>query len=120
MLLDSTAHAEMIALTSAFEALNSKQLKDCSMYVTLEPCSMCAGALVLSRLENLYFGAYDNKTGACGSVLNITNNKHLNHKINVYGGILDAECSSLLKAFFNLKRNSSGDVIGNKNNFSVN
>jgi tRNA(adenine34) deaminase len=120
MLLDSTAHAEMIALTSAFEALNSKQLKDCSMYVTLEPCSMCAGALVLSRLENLYFGAYDNKTGACGSVLNITNNKHLNHKINVYGGILDAECSSLLKAFFNLKRNASGDVIGNKNNFSVN
>jgi len=120
MLHDATAHAEMIALTSAFEALNTKQLTGCSMYVTLEPCSMCAGALVLSRLENLYFGAFDNKTGACGSVLNITNNKHLNHKINVYGGILDAECSSLLKAFFNLKRNTSGNIAGNKNNFSVN
>ena len=119
-LTDPTAHAEMMALTSAFDALKTKQLKGCSMYVTLEPCSMCAGALVLSRLENLYFGAFDNKTGACGSVLNITNHNHLNHKINVYGGILDAECSSLIKAFFNEKRNTSGDIPENLNNFSVN
>ena len=116
ILLDPTAHAEMMALTSAFDALKIKQLKGCSMYVTLEPCSMCAGALVLSRLENLYFGAYDNKTGACGSVLNITNNNHLTHKINVYGGILDSECSSLIKAFFIEKRNTPGNI----NNFSVN
>jgi tRNA(adenine34) deaminase len=118
MLTDPTAHAEMMALTSAFDALKTKQLKGCSMYVTLEPCSMCAGALVLAKLENLYFGAYDNKTGACGSVLNITNNNHLNHNINVYGGILDSECSSLIKAFFNEKR--SNDMPGNLNNFSIN
>lgn len=118
MLTDPTAHAEMMALTSAFDALKTKQLKGCSMYVTLEPCSMCAGALVLAKLENLYFGSYDNKTGACGSVLNITNNNHLNHNINVYGGILDAECSSLIKAFFSEKRNN--DIPGNLNNFSIN
>jgi tRNA(adenine34) deaminase len=118
MLTDPTAHAEMMALTSAFDALKSKQLKGCSMYVTLEPCSMCAGALVLAKLENLYFGAYDNKTGACGSVLNITNNNHLNHSINVYGGILDAECSSLIKSFFNKKRKN--DIPDNLNNFSIN
>lgn len=117
-LTDPTAHAEMMALTSAFDALKTKQLKGCSMYVTLEPCSMCAGALVLSRLENLYFGAFDNKTGACGSVLNITNHNHLNHKINVYGGILDAECSSLIKSFFTEKRNN--DMPGSLNNFSIN
>jgi len=120
MLIDPTAHAEMMALTSAFDALKTKQLKGCSMYVTLEPCSMCAGALMLSRIENLYFGAYDNKTGACGSVINITNNNHLNHKINVYGGILDVECGLLLKAFFNEKRNTTGNTSGNLNNFSVN
>lgn len=105
-LKDPTAHAEMMALTSAFAYLESKVLTGCSMYVTLEPCSMCAGAIVLSKLDNLYFGAYDNKTGACGSVLNITNNTSLNHSINVYGGILDLECSSLLKSFFELKRNT--------------
>ena len=103
---DPTAHAEMLALTSAFDALQSKSLKGCSMYVTLEPCSMCAGAIVLSKIDNLYFGAYDNKAGACGSVLNITNNKSLNHKVNVYGGILDEECGLLLKVFFELKRSN--------------
>ena len=103
-LKDPTAHAEMMALTSAFAYLESKTLAGCSMYVTLEPCSMCAGAIVLSKLENLYFGAYDNKAGACGSVLNITNNHSLNHSVNVYGGILDSECSLLLKSFFSSKR----------------
>lgn len=104
-LKDSTAHAEMMALTSAFSSLESKVLNGCSMYVTLEPCSMCAGAIVLSKVENLYFGAYDNKAGGCGSVLNITNNSSLNHSVNVYGGILDLECSHILKSFFNSKRN---------------
>lgn len=103
---DPTAHAEMLALTSAFDAMQSKTLKGCSMYVTLEPCSMCAGAIVLSKLDNLYFGAYDIKAGACGSVLNITNNKSLNHKVNVYGGVLDEECAMLLKAFFERKRSN--------------
>lgn len=118
LLLDATAHAEMIALTSAFDSLKNKSLKGCSMYVTLEPCSMCAGALVLARIENLYFGAYDIKTGACGSVLNITNNNHLNHNINVYGGILDAECGSLIKAFFSEKREGLND--GKSDGFFLN
>lgn len=106
-LKDPTAHAEMLAITSAVEYLNSKILKGCSMYVTLEPCSMCAGALVLSKIDNLFFGAYDPKSGACGSVLNITNQKQLNHKVNVLGGILDDKCGLLLKAFFEKKRISN-------------
>ncbi|HEY5533381.1 MAG TPA: nucleoside deaminase [Ignavibacteria bacterium] len=104
ILKDPTAHCEMLAITSAAEYLQSKKLTGCSMYVTLEPCAMCAGAIVLSKIENLYFGAYDTKSGASGSVLNITNNKLLNHKCNVYGGILDFECSEVLKTFFIPKR----------------
>ncbi len=103
-LKDPTAHAEIIAITSAAEYLQSKQLIGCSMYVTLEPCSMCAGALVLSKIENLYFGSYDVKCGAAGSAFNITNSKNLNHSVNVYGGILDTECSDLLKSFFDVRR----------------
>lgn len=103
---DPTAHAEMLALTSAFDALGSKQLKGCSLYVTLEPCSMCAGAIVLAKVDCIYFGAYDPKAGACGSVINITNNKSLNHKVKSYGGILDGESAFLLKAFFEAKRQS--------------
>ena len=103
-LKDPTAHAEIIAITSAASYLSSKVLLGCSMYVTLEPCSMCAGAIVLAKMENLYFGAFDNKSGACGSVLNITNNKSLNHQLSVSGGILDAECAGLLKSFFEVRR----------------
>lgn len=103
-LKDPTAHAEIIAITSAASYLSSKALLGCSMYVTLEPCSMCAGAIVLSKMENLYFGAFDNKSGACGSVLNITNNKSLNHQLSVSGGILDSECAGLLKSFFEVRR----------------
>jgi tRNA(adenine34) deaminase len=103
-LKDPTAHAEIIAITSAASYLSSKVLLGCSMYVTLEPCSMCAGAIVLAKIENLYFGAFDNKSGACGSVLDITNNKSLNHQLSVSGGILDSECSGLLKSFFEVRR----------------
>jgi len=103
-LKDPTAHAEILAITSASAYLDSKVLKNCSMYVTLEPCSMCAGAIVLSKLDNLFFGAFDPKSGACGSVMNITNNKSLNHKVNVLGGILDKECGDILKSFFKGKR----------------
>lgn len=103
-LKDATAHAEIIAITSASAHLDSKVLKGCSMYVTLEPCAMCAGAIVLSKLDNLFFGAFDIKSGACGSVINITNNKSLNHKVNVLGGILDKECGDILKSFFKGKR----------------
>jgi tRNA(adenine34) deaminase len=103
-LKDPTAHAEIIAITSASIHLDLKVLKGCSMYVTLEPCAMCAGAIVLSKLDKLFFGAFDPKSGACGSVINITNNKSLNHKVNVSGGILDKQCGDILKSFFKGKR----------------
>ena len=103
-LKDPTAHAEIIAVTSAAEYLQSKVLAGCSMYVTLEPCVMFAGAIVLSKLENLFFGAYDFKSGACGSVFNVTNNDSLNHRVNVLGGVLDEKCREILKSFFDVKR----------------
>lgn len=103
-LKDPTAHAEIIAITSASAHIDSKILKGCSMYVTLEPCAMCAGAVVLSKLDNLFFGAFDPKSGACGSVINITNNKFLNHKVKVLGGVLDKECGDILNFFFKGKR----------------
>ena len=103
-LKDPSAHAEMIAVTQAANYLGTKWLKDCSIYVTIEPCSMCAGALVLARIKNLYFGCEDPKTGACGSVLNIISNKKLNHKIRIKKNILKEDCSSLLKNFFKNKR----------------
>jgi len=106
-LKDPTAHAEMLALTSAANYLGTKWLNGSVLYVTIEPCSMCAGALVLSRIKEVYFGAPDPKTGACGSAVNIINNKKLNHRIKAKGGILAEECSSLLKEFFKKKRRKS-------------
>jgi len=104
MLKDSTAHAEMLVLTSATNFLGSKWLLDCSIYVTIEPCTMCAGALVLSRVKRLIYGAGDPKAGACGSVLNIANNRNLNHRLQIKKGILEHDCSLLLKEFFLKKR----------------
>jgi len=103
-LKDPTAHAEMIVLTSAAAFLGAKWLNDASLYVTIEPCSMCAGALVLARIKTIIYGADDPKTGACGSVLNIANNKKLNHRISVKKGVLKQECGLLLKEFFKKKR----------------
>jgi len=103
-LKDPTAHAEIIAITCAANYLGTKWLNGASLYVTIEPCSMCAGALVLARAENLFFGAKDPKTGACGSIVNIVNHKKLNHRIKVAKGILEPECSFLLKEFFSRKR----------------
>jgi len=103
-LKDPTAHAEMLALTSATNYLHSKWLNGVSIYVTIEPCTMCAGALVLARVKNLYFGAKDPKAGACGSITNIANCKKLNHRIKVKNRILEKECGSLLKDFFKEKR----------------
>lgn len=103
-LKDPTAHAEMLALTSATNFLGTKWLNECSLYVTIEPCSMCAGALVLARIKNIYFGAQDPKTGACGSVFNIANHKKLNHRIKITKGILKEDCAALLKEFFKRKR----------------
>ncbi|MBM3246676.1 MAG: nucleoside deaminase [Candidatus Omnitrophica bacterium] len=103
-LKDATAHAEMLALTSAASYLGAKWLSGASIYVTIEPCPMCAGALVLARVKNLYFGAKDPKAGACGSVANIVNHKKLNHRVEVKGGISEKECGLLLKEFFKKKR----------------
>ena len=104
MLKDPTAHAEMIAVTAATSYLSSKWLQECTLYVTIEPCSMCAGALVLARLGRVCFGAEDIKAGACGSVLNIANHKGLNHRLNIVGGILAPQCAGLLSEFFKKKR----------------
>ncbi|MCK4966414.1 tRNA adenosine(34) deaminase TadA [bacterium] len=99
-LQDSTAHAEMIAISAAVAYLGQKWLTDCTLYVTLEPCAMCAGALVLSRIKNIVFGADDPKAGACGSVMNIARNEKLNHSIDIRSGILENECRLILKEFF--------------------
>ncbi|MEX1139038.1 MAG: tRNA adenosine(34) deaminase TadA [Bacteroidota bacterium] len=100
MLQDATAHAEMIALTAAASHLKSRRLEKCTLYVTLEPCPMCAGAIVLSRISTLVFGAYDAKAGACGTLLNIPEDKRLNHNPHVIGGVCDRESEDLLRGFF--------------------
>ena len=104
MLKDPTAHAEMIAITQAANFLESERLIDCIMYSTLEPCSMCAGAMVLSRIKKLIYAAKDPKTGAHESLFKILNNKKLNHRVKVKSGILGQEAGSLIKEFFNGKR----------------
>ncbi|MDD4909617.1 MAG: tRNA adenosine(34) deaminase TadA [Candidatus Omnitrophica bacterium] len=109
-LKDPTAHAEMIAITQAANYLKSKWLLGATIYVTIEPCAMCAGALVLSRIKNIVFGAKDPKTGACGSVFDIARHKKLNHRIKVSGGVMEADCSLLLKEFFKKKRAKNADL----------
>jgi tRNA(adenine34) deaminase len=94
------AHAEISAIDSAVKKYGHKHLLDCDMYVTLEPCSMCAGAIVLSRINRVFIGAKDPKTGAGGSLFNILNDKKLNHRCEVHFGILENECSVLIKDFF--------------------
>lgn len=107
LLKDPTAHAEMIAITQATNFLQLKWLQGCTLYVTIEPCSMCSGALVLSRIDRVVFGAHDEKTGACGSVVNILQHPKLNHQINVAHGILKDECGALLTDFFRKKRKNA-------------
>jgi tRNA(adenine34) deaminase len=97
---DPTAHAEVLALREAARALGSWRLVDCTLVVTLEPCTMCAGALVLARVVRLVFGAYDPKAGAVASLFDVVRDPRLNHRVDVRGGILEAECSSLLSSFF--------------------
>ena len=103
LLKDPTAHAEMIAITQAASYLGNERLLNTTMYATIEPCAMCAGAMILARVDKLLYGAPDPKTGAFGSILDI-NKKRLNHKIKVKNGILSEECASLLKEFFHEKR----------------
>lgn len=96
---DTTKHAEILAIQKASKKLNAWRLTDCEMYVTLEPCSMCAGAIIASRIKKLYIGTMDLKTGACGSVLNLLD-YNFNHKVEVEKGIMQKECEYILKDFF--------------------
>ncbi|HUJ79763.1 MAG TPA: tRNA adenosine(34) deaminase TadA [Nitrospiria bacterium] len=101
---DPTAHAELIALRQAAAVLGRWRLSDCTLYVTLEPCAMCAGALVLARVDRLVYGCDDPKAGACGSVMDLTRESRLNHRIDVLRGVSDEECGRLLRDFFSERR----------------
>ena len=103
-LKDPTAHAEMIALTQAAAALDSWRLSDCTIYVTKEPCVMCAGALVNARIKRLVYGAKDEKAGACGSLFNLVQSPRLNHRLEIINGVLAEECTALLADFFKKRR----------------
>lgn len=100
----ATRHAEIEAIEKATKKVNNWWLEDCDIYVTLEPCAMCAGALINSRLRNIYFGAYDKKAGCCGSLYNLPVDVRFNHRLGVEGGILEEECASLLTNYFKKKR----------------
>jgi len=114
LLKDPTAHAEMIAITQAASYLGNERLLNATMYATIEPCPMCTGALVLARIKRLCIGASDPKTGACGSVFNIADNKRLNHRLQVKKGVLEEECASLLKEFFSRLRSDIGKAAGSR------
>lgn len=103
-LQDPTAHAEILAITSASENLGSWRLSGCTVYCTIEPCAMCAGALMLARVKRLVFGAPDPKFGACGSIFDIVQSKKLNHRIVLSTGILKNECAGIMQEFFKKKR----------------
>lgn len=103
-LRDPTAHAEMIAITQAAESLGDWRLHDCTLYVTLEPCPMCAGAIVQARIATVVFGAYDPKAGAVATLYSLLNDGRLNHQAAVVGGILNAQCAQLLSEFFQSQR----------------
>lgn len=108
-LKDPTAHAEIMALRQAGAVLGGWRLPGCEMYVTVEPCSMCAGAIVWARIQKLYIGAMDPKAGACGSVFNIPQERKLNHYVEIETGIMEQECSRIMKDFFKKLRNSKSE-----------
>ena len=102
---DTTKHAEIIAIQKASKKIEAWRLEECEMYVTLEPCSMCAGAIINSRIKKVYMGTKDSKTGACGSVLNLFEDYTFNHKVEYEIGIMQEECEKILKDFFKELRN---------------
>jgi len=101
---DPTAHAELLALQQALRALRTDRLGDCTLYVTLEPCAQCAGAIVLAKVGRVIFGAYDPKAGMAGSVGDLLRHPSLNHQVEVIGGVEEEECGALLRAFFESRR----------------
>jgi tRNA(adenine34) deaminase len=109
LLKDSTAHAEIIAITSASAHLQNKFLDNCNLYVTVEPCIMCCGAILLSRINTIYFGSFEPKFGASGSLYNILEEAKYNHRPNVYNGIYASESKSLLENYFKTKRQNNNN-----------
>lgn len=103
-LQDPTAHAELIAITAACETLDTKVLRGCTLYVTLEPCPMCAGALVWAKIDRLVFGAFDEKAGAASTLFNIPQDKRLNHQLEIVSGVESDQAAGLLQAFFRERR----------------
>lgn len=106
---DPTAHAEMLAIREATAKLGGWKLPGCSMYVTIEPCAMCAGAMVWARLEKVFIGSMDPKAGACGSVMDIPSNPALNHQVEIFTGIMEEECSGIMKDFFRKLRKNKAE-----------
>jgi tRNA(adenine34) deaminase len=104
---DASAHAEILALRRGGRKLRNYRLEGCDLYVTIEPCAMCAGAIVQARLRRVVFGAFDPKAGACGSALQVLNHGKLNHRLEVVGGLLEAECATTIREFFRKKRKLS-------------
>lgn len=107
---DPTAHAELIAITAACSTMGTKRLTGCTLYVTLEPCPMCAGATVLARLDRIVFGAFDEKAGAASTLFNIPQDPRLNHRAEIISGIEEERCVDLLQDFFRRKRTQGGDL----------
>ncbi len=110
-LQDATAHAEIVAIGAASGTLGSWRLHECTMYVTLEPCAMCAGAIVLARVGRLVYAAVDPKAGACGSVLDVIHEPRLNHRVEITSGVLAEEAGALLKSFFQRKRREAAEKV---------
>ena len=122
---DTTKHAEILAIQKASKKLNSWRLEDCEMYVTLEPCSMCAGALIQSRIKKVYIGTMDYKTGACGSVLNLLKDFKFNHKVEIQSEVLQKDCELIIKEFFknlraNKKKNKRKEIYSGNQESSEN
>ena len=107
---DTTKHAEILAIEKASKKLDAWRLLDCEMYITLEPCSMCAGAIINSRIKKIYIGALDEKTGAAGSVLNLFEDYKFNHNVEIEKGILGEECEKILKDFFKELRKKKKEI----------
>ena len=108
---DPSAHAEVLALRRAARKLGNYRLEGCDLYVTIEPCAMCAGAIVQARLRRLVFGARDPKSGACGSALRVLNHRKLNHRVEVANGMLAADCALIMQEFFRKRRKKTGNGI---------
>jgi tRNA(adenine34) deaminase len=110
---DPTAHAEILAIKQAAESLGGWRLLDCDLYVTVEPCAMCAGAIVLARIDRVYIGAMDPKAGACGSLINIPQDERLNHNVEIHTAILENDCQQIMRDFFQTLRHKKKNIRQN-------